>query len=56
MKFIRSFIDERTVVGLCGLVLLSAGLAFVYPPAALIVPGAALFGMAVLPKPKLPPK
>jgi len=50
MKHLRALLDERTVVGLCGLGLLAAGCAFVYLPLALIVPGVALFGVAVLPK------
>lgn len=50
MKHLRALLDERTVVGLCGLGLLAAGCAFVYMPLALIVPGVALFGVAVLPK------
>jgi len=52
MKHLRTLLDERTVVGLCGLALLAAGCALVYLPLALIVPGTALFGVAVLPKPK----
>jgi len=50
MNLLRSLLDERTVVGLCGLALLATGAALVYLPLALIVPGAALFGMAVLPR------
>lgn len=47
MKLLRSIFDERTVVGLCGLALASAGFAMVFLPLALIVPGAALFALAV---------
>jgi hypothetical protein len=39
--------DARDVLALIGLALLGYGLWLVYPPAAFIVPGAALFGIAV---------
>lgn len=39
--------DIYDALGICGLILLAAGLYFVYPPLALIVPGAALVVAAV---------
>jgi hypothetical protein len=39
----------RVGVAAVGLALLTAGLYWVYPPAALIGPGALLFGLAVWP-------
>ncbi len=39
----------REVVAAAGLGLMTAGLAMVYAPAALIVPGALLFGLAIWP-------
>lgn len=43
-------IDTRDVIALVGLVLLGAGLYFVYWPAALIVPGAALVWKSLFPR------
>lgn len=40
-------IDARDVIGLLGLVLLGAGLALVWPPAALIAPGVVLIYVAI---------
>ncbi len=47
MRTLRTLLDERTVVGLCGLALLAAGCAMVYVPLAFVVSGVALFGVAV---------
>lgn len=40
--------NQRDVTGLLGLVLLTAGCAWVYPPAGLILPGVLLLALAVL--------
>lgn len=42
-----SFMDTFDALGIIGLVLLAAGLWFVYWPLALIVPGAVLLGVAL---------
>lgn len=39
--------DRRDFVGLAGLVLIGAGLGWIFPPAGLIVPGAILTGVAI---------
>ncbi len=42
-----SFMDIYDALGIGGLILLAAGLYFVYPPLALIVPGAVVLVLAV---------
>ncbi len=49
MRRLRAAIGLRELLALTGLVLMAWGLALVYVPAALIVPGALIFGLAVWP-------
>ncbi len=46
-KAFNSPIDRRDIVGIGGLCLIGTGLWWIFPPAALIVPGLILTGIAV---------
>ncbi len=49
MRRLLAGLDVRDVVAVIGLGLIATGLALVYVPAALVVLGVLLFGLAVLP-------
>lgn len=49
MRRLRASIEFRDVVGLLGLILIAAGLSFVSVAAAIAVPGALMFLVAVVP-------
>lgn len=54
MKLLRDLIDLPTAAALAGLASVTLGLALVYVPLALIVPGAAVFGLSVWPRMRTP--